>query len=380
MELNITTLLLASLSNAVLMIAALWACVGFRQAPGLRAWTLSLLCQAIGFSFLIVAGWLAPRVTASIGIFLLSLAVSRMQSTTARFTGQHLNPAMLLVAPVALGLVHWLVYFNTQLTIALTNLVIGAQTLWAAHSLLHGAGSTRWRWLVGITAVGNALLLLGRAWLVIFHFDTFPAFIEPHPLNVAGMLLLNGSMVLGTVGYLLAHRDEAEQALNRLASFDSLTGLYNRRVWLERSALALGRNAPSGHALMMLDLDHFKAINDARGHPVGDKVLQLVGQVIHEVLRRDDIAGRYGGEEFCILLNDCSAADFDALDARLHRQLAASSQAELGFAVVFSAGVIQCASGMALDDAIRQVDVALYRAKHSGRNRTCRAAASPLPA
>ncbi|MBC7918509.1 MAG: GGDEF domain-containing protein [Rhodoferax sp.] len=372
MTLDIATLLLSTLINALLMMTALWSCVVLRGAPGLRSWIHSLACQAAGFAFLIVAASVAPRMTASIGVFLLSLSISYMQLATARFTGSTLWERGRVAPAFALGVMHWLVYDNTQWAVALTNLVIGVQTLVAAYALLKGASASRWRWLVGSVALINGMLIMARAYLVVFHFGNYPAFIEPHPLNIAGMLMLNASLVLGTIGYLLAHRDEAEQALQQLASVDSLTGLHNRRVWMERSEAALQHTkAHRGHILVMLDLDHFKKINDTRGHPVGDKVLRLVGSTIKVALRRDDIAGRYGGEEYCILLSDCTGEDFVVFDARLHQQLSDWSQSELGFEVCFSAGAVICKPGLSLADAIAKADEALYRAKGRGRNQTC---------
>jgi diguanylate cyclase len=372
MTLSIFTLLMASLINAVLMMAALSICVDLRRALGLRSWVISMGCQAMGLVFLICAASLAPRWNASMGVLLLSLSVGFAQLTTARFLDQSLRLGWVIAPSVALCLLHWAMYDNVQWAVALTNLVIGGQSLALAWMALRGSGATRWRWLVGLVALANGLLILGRAYLITFYVERYPAFDAPHPLNVAGMLILSASMVLGTLGYLLAHRDEAEMALQRLASLDSLTGLNNRRVWMERCEAALARTkAERGHILMMLDLDHFKEINDTRGHPVGDQVLQLVGRLIKVALRRDDIAGRYGGEEFCILLRDIGAVDFAVFDARLHQQLADLSRAELGFEVRFSAGAVLCLPGMALAGAIAKADEALYRAKEMGRNQTC---------
>jgi GGDEF domain-containing protein len=209
--------------------------------------------------------------------------------------------------PLALGVVHAFVFWEQGFSTALTNLVIGLQTLWASGLLLHGAGRLRWRWLCGVAAAANALLILGRAVLVLGWPEIYPRFIAPHPLNFASLMLLNASLVLGTMGFLLAHRDAAEQALVRLASLDPLTGLLNRREWVQRAGRALGASGAAEDAtvLLMLDLDHFKRINDERGHPVGDEVLKLTGEVLRGELRASDLVGRYGGEEFCLLLRHC---------------------------------------------------------------------------
>jgi diguanylate cyclase (GGDEF)-like protein len=212
--------------------------------------------------------------------------------------------------------------------------------------------------------------MLARAALIIGFPESYPRFIAPHPLNFAHLLLLNASLVLGTVGFLLAHRDEAEQALVRLASVDALTGLLNRREWWSRAQLALQRGGPAP-ALLLLDLDHFKAVNDQHGHPVGDRVLALTGEVLSSHTRASDLAGRYGGEEFCLLLRAPDGPVLRAIDERLHEALRDKSLAALGFAVDFSAGAVRVQPGETLDAAVQRADQALYRAKGNGRAQTC---------
>jgi diguanylate cyclase (GGDEF)-like protein len=144
---------------------------------------------------------------------------------------------------------------------------------------------------------------------------------------------------------------------------------------MDRSTAVLQNSkAKVNPILLMLDLDHFKMINDTWGHPVGDKVLKLMGDVTKVALRRDDIAGRYGGEEFCILLCDCSREDSQRFDTRIREQLRDWSKSEMGFEVTFSAGSVVCTPGLTLAEAIKQADEALYRAKAQGRNQTVVAA------
>ena len=122
--------------------------------------------------------------------------------------------------------------------------------------------------------------------------------------------------------------------------------------------------------LLMLDLDHFKRVNDERGHPVGDEVLKQTGEALRAVLRASDLVGRYGGEEFCVLLRHCEPAAFSRLDERLHEALARRCRETLGFDVAFSAGAVRVRDGETLAAAIARADDQLYRAKHAGRGRT----------
>lgn len=369
-RMDVITLLIAVLVNAVLMSLALVVSVGVRARGGLQSWQLMLLGQAVGFGLLISATLAAPRLLATLGVAALSASCSAMVLTACRFLNRQAPLRWLVAPPLLLAVVHGMVFGDAALATALTNATIGLQTLWAAWLLMRGAGRVRWRWLCGVAGLANAVLTLGRVVLVLGWPETYPRFIAPHPLNFAHLLMLNASLVLGTMGFLLAHRDAAEQALVRLASLDTLTGLLNRREWMGRAGQAL-KTAGEPGVLMMLDLDNFKRVNDERGHPVGDEVIRLAGEVLRSELRASDLVGRYGGEEFCLLLRHCDPEAFGRLDQRLHEALVRRCEASLGFAVDFSAGAVRVEAGETLAAAIKRADDQLYRAKHAGRARTC---------
>lgn len=155
---------------------------------------------------------------------------------------------------------------------------------------------------------------------------------------------------------------------------DHLTGLYNRRhlaATIDRELARCARDdAPI--SAMMVDIDHFKLINDGHGHPVGDEVLKAVAEVISLALRAGDIACRYGGEEFLLLLPGMPLGAAEARAHHIRRQVALLNLSAHGVAlqVHVSVGVAEAPQN-ATDSAslIRQADTALYRAKHLGRNR-----------
>ena len=366
---DVITLLAAVLVNALLMSLALAVGVGLRTRSGLQAWQFMLLGQAVGFALLIGATFGAPRLLATLGVMVLSASAAATVVTACRFLGLAAPRRWLLAPPLVLGAVHAAVFSDLGVATGLTNLTIGAQIVWASVLLLRGAGRVRWRWLCGGAALANGVLTLARGCLVLGWPEIYPRFLTPNPLNIGSMMLLNASLVLGTMGFLLAHRDEAEQALVRLASLDPLTGLLNRREWMSRAGRVLG-TAGEPPVLLMLDLDHFKRVNDERGHPAGDEVLKLTGEVLRGELRASDLVGRYGGEEFCLLLRHCEPEAFGRLDARLHQALRRRCEASLGFVADFSAGAVRVQPGETLAAAIQRADDQLYRAKHAGRGRT----------
>ena len=178
-------------------------------------------------------------------------------------------------------------------------------------------------------------------------------------------------------GYItdITARKEAEEVLHQLATTDTLTGLQNRRSFYERAnaELARTRRHPTlGGALVMVDLDHFKRINDTFGHAVGDRVLQHVAQVIQDALRAEDFAGRLGGEEFAVFLAHASESDALQFAERLRGRIAATP-------VILPTGPITLTASFgcsalengdpAIDTVLARADHALYRAKSGGRNR-----------
>jgi len=165
-----------------------------------------------------------------------------------------------------------------------------------------------------------------------------------------------------------------QERLRELAMHDDLTGLWNRAAILgvlDRE-LARSRREKRPVGVILADLDHFKQINDSLGHLAGDRVLRQVAQRMLASLRSYDTVGRYGGEEFLIVLPGCDGAHALALAERLREQMAAEPIEVEGqrLPVTLSLGVAACAE--AAKDAqvlLREADVALYAAKHAGRNR-----------
>ena len=173
---------------------------------------------------------------------------------------------------------------------------------------------------------------------------------------------------LGKLG--MEHLNEELKTASRV---DGLTGLYNRRYWQERfdemHKLCVRREKPS--TALMLDIDHFKRINDTYGHQAGDKVIKMLAALIKRCVRETDLAGRYGGEEFAIILNDSSVEDAKIVAERI-RQLAKRLVVEhegesISFTV--SLGLAQFSPDFKGAMAwLECADQALYEAKENGRN------------
>ena len=190
-------------------------------------------------------------------------------------------------------------------------------------------------------------------------------------LGVAALsLLVLGSAALANTLWRRPDSDELEA----MAWSDSLTGLANRRR-LDRD-LASRNSGPTG--VIMVDVDHFKAVNDAYGHQVGDDILRRLGTLLAHHVRADDVVYRYGGEEFCVLLPGADADDTRTVAERL---VHAARTVDLpnGANVTVSVGVART-SGADVSDAVEHADQALYRAKRQGRDQAVFADTSELVA
>lgn len=170
----------------------------------------------------------------------------------------------------------------------------------------------------------------------------------------------------------IAARVARYRQLNLLMTRDSLTGLLNHSAIAEAADKEAfrARRLQQMVSVAMLDLDHFKQVNDTHGHPVGDRVIKSLSRLLTQRLRKSDAIGRYGGEEFAVVLPDTSAQQAVALLDDIRQAFAQIEQQAKGakFAVSLSCGIASstCSNGSAL---LQVADEALYAAKHQGRNR-----------
>ncbi|MFZ5957995.1 diguanylate cyclase domain-containing protein [Pseudomonas knackmussii] len=177
---------------------------------------------------------------------------------------------------------------------------------------------------------------------------------------------------------LQAHQDTLRGMMRQLEDMvatDELTGLFNRRHFLRMAGRALDEMTPGRcHGLALIDLDHFKRINDVHGHAAGDRVLQTFAAVARACLREGDVLARYGGEEFVLLLPGATADHLMSCCERLRLAYAGAEPMGVDVPVLsLSAGMTLLTASDDLDEALQRADQALYRAKRSGRNR-CEAA------
>ena len=221
--------------------------------------------------------------------------------------------------------------------------------------------------------------------VILWRTNTLPAVYQPHLeiiyfLLVASVLALISqlSVLLSTMRKRLkSHKADLERALlhiQEMATHDELTGLANRRHILDLLAQHAMRHARGGPSfyVAMADLDFFKRINDTHGHAVGDEALRTFAREAQKQLRNTDIIGRWGGEEFLLLMPETPPGDPNVGLERLRANLAqcAASEHVPELRLQFSTGLSRYRDGEAIGDTIERADRAVYAAKAAGRNRT----------
>ena len=164
-----------------------------------------------------------------------------------------------------------------------------------------------------------------------------------------------------------------QRRIEEMAATDKLTGMLNRQAFdiLMNKLMADRARSPRPVSVLMLDLDHFKRVNDQHGHAVGDRVLRQVAQTLQQTLRKSDIAVRWGGEEFLVVLDNCALEEARQIAEKIRERIT-QAQLDVGgqpLVLTVSAGVSQLGSDELPDQVIRRADGALYQAKNDGRNR-----------
>lgn len=312
------------------------------------AW-LSVTTLAVQFFFAGLNLWRDPTGVLSIGN--LSIALFLAMNLAAYRRTQHIRAHALPAIAIILG---WLIWasFRVGPGVLVWTIIIPVPTF-----LLLGA----WQGLCWNTLFGGIVTvsLLARRLPFPEHFDVFDV---PLAFLAATMLSLIGETV----------RAKFANALIQLSSTDSLTGLLNRRAFEEQCQAELDRARRYEHpvALLLMDADRFKAVNDNSGHAAGDRVLTRVALLVRSTLRAMDRVSRWGGEEFAALLPETDLSAAGKAAERVRRAVEGSEELSR-HGVTISIGVTDISRHETIKEALERADGALYEAKRKGRNRVC---------
>jgi diguanylate cyclase (GGDEF)-like protein len=265
---------------------------------------------------------------------------------------------------------------DDAVVVALYLLAVAAQLVAAGAAMVQIRRAGRYRGAWAMVSLGLGLMVVRRLEPVMEVLAGGPA----RTVDAALGLAISGFLAVGLLGVreLFAQVQRQQGVLYERATRDALTGLVNRQHALQLGALEVERARRGAHpvGVLMVDIDHFKLVNDQHGHQKGDQVLQLVARTLSDQLRVTDVLGRLGGEEFLVILPGGEEAQVREVAERLRAgvETACGSGAGLAQPLTISIGRAHLVPGdrpaeEQLAAAMVAADAALYRAKAEGRNR-----------
>ena len=376
MTADVPTLLLMTILSSVVMAGALLL-LGWRsRQDGLQYWAGALLLAASGYALFLLRGRIPDVFSVLLGNVLVSASFSCLLAAVRCFYALPMR-WLALLAPAALvaPLMVWS-GANFPLRTTLSGSVMLPQVLWLlwtlqAHRTPSGGRGAQ---LLMAGMALEAAVLLARsvsAWFVLQDGSTI---LQGNPLQTYSFMVAFVGLLVTSMGFVFMGKDRADDINRRLAAQDDLTGLANRRAIIAALERDVARAVRTGEplALMMVDVDHFKRVNDRWGHQAGDAVLRSVAAVLGQRVRAQDIVGRYGGEEFLLLLPDTTRDGAHQLALHLCAavQVAPCAWGNEAIPVTVSIGVFagSLERGAHGGQLLQAADSALYRAKAAGRN------------
>jgi diguanylate cyclase (GGDEF)-like protein len=371
-----TILVFTSMSCLVVSAAMFIVHTGRFRRDGMLYWTMGYAVQGAAFG-LFGARWLIPDFfSIVIGNALLAGSYSLLYAAVRDFQGKRCRWGLLLL-PVIVSFVLGLVFSDAPaIRFALIGAVFSLQAGTIACILFRGA-PVRHRRSYWLTA--GSFALMAAVWFLWF----LEVFISP-PEHLSllsatlyrslGMTVGLDVVILSSIGFLLMTRERVDHENKRLATLDPLMEIFNRRTFLDlaRREIARHRRNRSSLAFLMMDIDNFKRVNDTYGHLTGDDVLKATAAESLNCLRQSDLFGRYGGEEFAILLPETDGTGAAFFAERLRSRIAGASVLDgptrVGWTVSIGIACLNAGDSADLNLLMRTADEALYKAKAQGKN------------
>jgi len=375
--LDMRTLFISAAVVALLMGVIVLAFGGQAGAKAaLRSWGWSLLALMTGFTVIGLQESLNRTFANVVGNTLLTMAGVLLVNTAKRMRGLA-EPRLpwLLVPLIAVVSLVWTVVWDVfKVRSVLTTALIAGLLFWAAYIVGRDPplDARRAHRIAAMTIGGYAAVLAIRSVLTLYR-EQRAGILQPTAYDVLSLLAFQAFAVSATLGLMWIEIQRLEGELKRLAAHDSLTGLLTRRAFLDQFERDVSRSRRSGEpfALALLDLDHFKQLNDGHGHPFGDEILRRTAQRPTFGVRTHDVLGRYGGEEFALLMPglDKEAGVRAAERVRGYVEALELEHDDVWLRLTISAGVAAFPQdGADWESLLTAADVALYEAKASGRN------------
>jgi diguanylate cyclase (GGDEF)-like protein len=356
---------------------------------GLQEWSASLALASLAFVLFFFRGtwpWVWSYLVAN--LLMLMVVPLTMKSYAKLLDAEMPWSSVALSAAVGLSGVCAVYFLETdpQFGVFSMSMAMGFQLVLAMLMVALAPGRQASPWhavLYGILGLAAAAFLL-RAGIALNGHALAVSTIANSPAQVGALCVAALYFMVTTVAFVVMVSERQQRDLGDRLRRDGLTGLYTRTAFMDLAAAEAGLLRKHGYAVVLMDIDHFKRINDAFGHAGGDVVLAHAARMLTQLTRLSDLAVRYGGEEFCVLLHDCSPDEAARFSQRLVDEAGRQSvRVKDGSNVSFTFSVgYACVAPAAkaggnpetLVEVIDRADKALYAAKAAGRNQVKSAA------
>lgn len=381
MNLDPRTLLFSLILTNTLMALSLFVASQGRRRDGVGLWAIAMLLESLTWILIAARGAIPDAFSLVIANGLKAGAHAMALAAICEFQRRSV-PRWQYFVPVALAmLMAALLADDIRGRFIWGSLIFGFQMVLIAYMLVtdkETRAGRAWRLMFGgIIAMLSVLGLRAAAALSGYaEFAQPQTAIAPHPVQIVSFISIMATALIGSVAFILMVKERTDREVLHLAMTDSLTGVPNRRALMDQALHVMAQRGGRPMSLLMIDVDHFKRINDTLGHPAGDEVLRRVTQLLAERLRGGDVIGRYGGEEFCVIAPN-TETDGALILAESLREIVAATPipTEAGeVSITISIGISCCPSDSVreLKDLLADADAALYAAKNAGRNQVVR--------
>jgi len=369
-----TVILLASVMSGLMSLVLYSLKRNYPSSiKGLSEWSAALLVLFVAGLLVAGRGGLPDLVSISVSSFLLWCGLYLAYVGTQRFFGVKPRVAPWMIVISGLSLIQlWfnLVEPNYHVRMALTTVMTACLTGVHAHVIVKQGSVTFSKALaVGVLAFIGAIQVVRLASSFLFSFPANTEFFGTSVIQLIYVASFSFSVLLFSISTVLMATDRLRTELEHLANHDSLTNALTRRQMDEICRAELERCHRHGRslALLMMDLDHFKSVNDSHGHQVGDRVLVNFVAKVSALLRGPDHLGRFGGEEFMALLPETTLDEAISVAERIREVCAQADQAP--YCTVSIGITTNRQDSDTVETLMTRADTGLYRAKANGRNR-----------
>jgi diguanylate cyclase (GGDEF)-like protein len=378
MNAHVPTLFLMLVAISVTLTASVGLIARAQKHNGMAFWALALAFNTAAYVLFMLRGHISDGLSIVVANVCIACNLALMTEGVLQFQGRKPSRMCIWFPVLAVAVLYtWLLPWQAARVVT-GSFTYSAQSACIVWILLQRRKTTvgvgQYFMLVGYLILIAALVAQGVSTLM--GTDVVNSLMTPNPVTTLTYVVAGVSLLLVGMGLIVMTEERADERNRTLAIRDEVTGLMNRRIMLESLTQHLSAAQRHGQALsvLMLDIDFFKRVNDTFGHLSGDKVLKTIAGVMEQRRREQDFLGRFGGEEFLIILPNTDSSGAMAMAEALRKAVQAYPfEAVSGDPIAITLSIGLCSLSQLpdarSDDLIGAADHALYRAKASGRNR-----------